>query len=51
LGSEADGLSPEWLKSADELVKIPMRGGIDSLNVSAAAAILLFEALRQRNRE
>lgn len=50
LGSEADGLSSKWLKAADKLVKIPMAPGVDSLNVSVSAAILLYEALRQRNR-
>jgi TrmH family RNA methyltransferase len=50
LGSEADGLSEKWLKSADKLVKIPMAKGIDSLNVSVSAAILLYEALRQREK-
>lgn len=48
LGSEAEGLSPFWLREADQLVMIPMQGQIDSLNVSVAAALLLFEARRQR---
>jgi len=48
LGSEAHGLSEKWLKSGAELVKIPMRAGIDSLNVSVSAAIIIYEALRQR---
>ena len=48
LGSEADGLTPQWLAAADKLIKIPMRHGIDSLNVSVSAAVILFEALRQR---
>jgi TrmH family RNA methyltransferase len=48
LGSEDMGLGDEWLKAADIRVKIPMRGIADSLNVSATAAILLYEALRQR---
>ena len=48
LGSEYRGLGDEWLKAADVTVKIPMRGSADSLNVSATAAILLYEALRQR---
>jgi len=48
LGSEAFGLSDKWLKSADKLIKIPMAKGIDSLNVSVAAAVLMYEALRQR---
>ena len=50
LGSEDRGLGDEWLKAADIRVRIPMRGIADSLNVSAAAAILLYEALRQRLR-
>ncbi|MCF8258307.1 MAG: RNA methyltransferase [Flavobacteriales bacterium] len=48
LGSEADGLSDFWLRNSDEQVIIPMRGRIDSMNVSNAAAVLVFEALRQR---
>jgi TrmH family RNA methyltransferase len=48
LGSEADGLSTKWLKVADKLLKIPMKKGTDSLNVSVAGAIIAFEALRQR---
>jgi TrmH family RNA methyltransferase len=49
MGSEAYGLSRKWLDEADELIKIPMNGKIDSLNVSASAAVVVFEALRQRN--
>ena len=48
VGAEDKGLSPEVLKKADELVKIPMAGKIGSLNVSAAAAVLLYEVVRQR---
>lgn len=48
MGSEADGLSERWRKAADKIISIPMKGDIDSLNVSVSAAILLFEALRQR---
>jgi len=48
LGAEADGLSDFWLKNSDTQVIIPMRGRIDSMNVSNAAAVLVFEALRQR---
>lgn len=51
MGTEATGLSEDWRNAADYLIKIPMRGKIDSLNVSNAAAILLFEAMRQRNFE
>jgi len=49
LGTESDGLSDFWLQNADAGIKIPMRGKIDSLNVSVSAAILTFEAMRQRN--
>ena len=48
MGTEADGLSDFWLKGADAHVKIPMRGKIDSLNVSVSTAVLTFEAMRQR---
>jgi TrmH family RNA methyltransferase len=50
LGSESDGLSDKWLKKADKLIKIPMMKGIDSLNVSVSAAILLYEVLKQREK-
>ena len=49
LGSEADGLSTAWDDPGVEPVRIPMLGASDSLNVSAAAAVLLYEALRQRS--
>ncbi len=49
MGTEADGLTDIWLKNTDEQVIIPMGGEIDSLNVSTSAAILIFEAMRQRN--
>ncbi|MES2208945.1 MAG: TrmH family RNA methyltransferase [Chloroflexota bacterium] len=48
LGSESDGLSAAWHDPAIEGITIPMAGIADSLNVSAAAAILAFEARRQR---
>lgn len=48
-GSEAKGLSDVWLKNADEKILIPMKGKADSLNVSASAAIVAYEAVRQRN--
>ena len=47
-GSEADGLSDAWQDSGIEGVRLPMRGVADSLNVAAAAAVLAFEARRQR---
>ncbi len=49
VGSEAEGLSQAWLKNSDEKIVIPMRGEIDSLNVSVSAAVLIFESVRQRN--
>jgi len=49
LGSEADGLSGAWREPAVLPVSIPMRGRADSLNLSTAAAIVLFEAIRQRS--
>ncbi|MFA4942003.1 MAG: RNA methyltransferase [Patescibacteria group bacterium] len=48
MGEEHKGLSQEWLEKADEKVRIPMAGKIDSLNVSVSTAIILFEAIRQR---
>jgi len=48
MGSEENGITPEILRCADELVKIPLQGKIGSLNVSVASGILLFEAVRQR---
>ena len=49
LGTEHDGLSVEWLTRADLTVGIPMLGKGDSLNVSTSAAVLLYEAVRQRS--
>jgi 23S rRNA (guanosine2251-2'-O)-methyltransferase len=49
LGSEEDGVDDALLRGADELVKIPMKGKINSLNVSVAAGIAIYEALRQNN--
>ncbi len=48
MGTESTGLTDIWRKAADARIRIPMLGRLDSLNVSASAAILLFEALRQR---
>lgn len=50
MGSEARGLSAEWLAAADESVVIPMFGAVDSLNLSVAAALLLYEVVRQRHQ-
>ena len=49
VGTEATGLSNEWLENSDKNIKIPMQGEIDSMNVSVSAGILIFEAKRQRN--
>ncbi len=49
MGSEENGISGEYLKRADARVKIPLHGNIASLNVSVATAVVLYEALRQRN--
>ena len=48
MGTEHDGLTDQWRKAADAHIRIPMLGEIDSLNVSVSAAILMFEAVRQR---
>jgi RNA methyltransferase, TrmH family len=48
VGTESIGLSQEWVKSADQNVIIPMKGQIDSMNVSVSAAIIIFECVRQR---
>ncbi len=48
MGSEDDGISKEVLKLCNEQVSIPLRGRIESLNVGAAAAVMLFEVVRQR---
>ena len=48
VGPESEGLSDEWLEQTDHRVIIPMQGEIDSMNVSVSAAIIIFEALRQR---
>jgi len=49
VGTEATGLSSEWLEHATQNIIIPMQGEIDSMNVSVAAGILIFEAKRQRD--
>jgi 23S rRNA (guanosine2251-2'-O)-methyltransferase len=48
LGSEGSGLRPRVAKSCDELISIPVAGSVGSLNASVAAAVILFEARRQR---
>ena len=49
MGTESTGLTDTWRQAADAHIRIPMLGQLDSLNVSVSAAILLFEAVRQRN--
>ena len=48
MGTESTGLTNQWRQAADAHIRIPMLGQLDSLNVSVSAAILLFEAVRQR---
>jgi 23S rRNA (guanosine2251-2'-O)-methyltransferase len=48
LGAEGRGLRPRVATSCDGLVSLPLRGKLDSLNVSATAAVLLYEMLQQR---
>lgn len=51
IGAEDTGIDPKLLKTADRLVKIPMLGTIQSLNVSTAAAVVFYEIVRQRKRD
>ena len=48
MGTESTGLTDQWRRAASAHIRIPMLGRLDSLNVSVSAAILLFEAVRQR---
>ena len=48
LGSEEDGISPDILRVADDLAKIPMKGRVGSLNVSVAAGVAIYETIRQK---
>ncbi len=50
MGTESTGLTDVWRQAADAHIKIPMLGQLDSLNVSVSAAILLYEAVRQRQQ-
>ena len=49
MGTESTGLTQQWREAADAHIRIPMLGRLDSLNVSVSAAILMYEAVRQRN--
>ncbi len=48
MGTEHDGLTPNWLKHCHQKIKIPMLGQADSLNLSVSTAIILYEALKQK---
>jgi 23S rRNA (guanosine2251-2'-O)-methyltransferase len=48
MGAEGEGMRRLTRETCDELVAIPMRGSVESLNVSVASAVCLYEALRQR---
>jgi TrmH family RNA methyltransferase len=48
IGTEHDGLSDKWLNAANEKIKIPMHGRIDSLNASVSAGVIVYEAIRQK---
>jgi TrmH family RNA methyltransferase len=50
VGTEDRGLTELWMKNADFKVRIPMMGTVNSLNVSVAAALIVYESLRQRSR-
>ena len=50
VGNEGAGLGEDLLKAVSARVSIPMRGGVESLNVAVAAGLVLFEAARQRRR-
>lgn len=50
VGAESQGLDEEWLRAADAEVRIPMFGRLNSLNVATSAALLMYEAARQRGR-
>ncbi len=50
VGTESTGLTAEWLENSDQNIVIPMKGEIDSMNVSVSAAIIIFEAKRQRRQ-
>ena len=50
MGKESTGLTDQWREAADAHIRIPMLGRLDSLNVSVSAAILMYEAVRQRHK-
>jgi 23S rRNA (guanosine2251-2'-O)-methyltransferase len=50
MGSEEDGISQDFIRKSDHLVKIPMNGNIASLNVSVATGVVVYEVIRQRGK-
>jgi TrmH family RNA methyltransferase len=50
VGTEDEGLTDFWMKQADVRVRIPMQGRVNSLNVSVATALIVYEAVRQRKK-
>ena len=50
MGNEEKGVNPQIVKQVDRLVKIPVKGNIESLNVSVAAGIMMYEVVRQREK-
>lgn len=51
MGTESEGITDKWVAAADQNIIIPMQGSADSMNVSTATAVVVFEACRQRNFE
>ena len=51
MGNEEKGVSPQIIKMADRLVSIPIKGVIESLNVSVAAGVMMYEVVRQRENK
>ena len=51
VGRESSGLTPEEISMADDVVRVPMQGNVESLNVAVAAGIILYEAARQRGQK
>ena len=50
IGSEGDGMGKMALRRCDRVVKLPVKGHIDSLNASVAAGVMMYEIVRQRSR-
>ena len=51
IGNEGNGVSETFIREADELIKIPMRGSIDSLNAAVAAAVIMYHSVLQQKRQ